>query len=89
MYIGAQGQDEANAFTIIVWDQLFQPSEVSIDVLETQTDDLYDVTQTLLQSASSDEYVIMSTLISCTHYQEYVNWILLKCHLILTPWIWL
>ena len=47
-----QGQTEQNAFTIIVWDQLFEPSEVSISVLETETTNLYDVSQNLVQSAS-------------------------------------
>ena len=54
VYIGVQGQSEQNAFTIIVWDQLFDPSEVSVDILETETDNLYDVTQNLVPSASSN-----------------------------------
>ena len=54
-----QGQEEQNAFTIIVWDQLFEPSEVFIDVLETATGAIYDVTQNLIASASVivNEYV--------------------------------
>ena len=58
VYIGVQGQDEQNEFTIIVWDQLFEPNEVTIDVLETQTGDLYDVTQNLIPTPSSNKYIL-------------------------------
>ena len=56
VYIGVQGQDEQNEFTIIVWDQLFEPNEVTVDVLETQTGDLYNVTQNLIPTPSSNKY---------------------------------
>jgi hypothetical protein len=59
VYIGVQGQEEQNAFTIIVWDQLFDPSEVFLDVLETQTGVIYSVAQNLIASASINEYVII------------------------------
>ena len=52
VYIGVQGQMKQNAFTIIVWDQLFEPSEVYLSVLETETGVLYDVAQNLIASAS-------------------------------------
>ena len=52
-----QGQEEQNAFTIIVWDQLFDPSEVFLDVLETRTGVIYDVAQKFIDSASVNEYV--------------------------------
>ena len=52
-----QGQEEQNAFTIIVWDQLFQPNEVFVDVLETDTGNLYDVTENLISTVSKNEYV--------------------------------
>ena len=52
-----QGQEEQNAFTIVVWDQLFDPSEVFLDVLETRTGAIYDVSQNLIDSASINEYV--------------------------------
>lgn len=67
VYIGVQGQEEQNAFTIIVWDQLFEPSEVSVSVLEMQTGDVYDVTQNLIQSASSNEYVYIVYFTNCIH----------------------
>ena len=54
-----QGQEEQNAFTIIVWDQLFDPSEIFLDVLETRTGTIYDVAQNLIDSASINEYVII------------------------------
>ena len=60
-----QGQEEQNAFTIIVWDQLFDPSEVFWDVLETQSGAIYDVTQNLIVSASVDEYV--TSTCTCTN----------------------
>lgn len=58
-----QGQEEQNAFTIIVWDQLFEPSEVFMDVLETATGAIYDVTQNLIASASVNEYVRVHMLL--------------------------
>ena len=63
VYIGVQGQEEQNVFTIIVWDQLFEPIEVTVDVLETQTGDLYDVTQNLIPTASSNKYKHCSSTI--------------------------
>ena len=57
VYIGVQGQEERNAFTIIVWDQLFEPNEVSISVLETQTGVFYDIADNLVSRASINEYV--------------------------------
>ena len=59
VYIGVQGQEEQNAFTIIVWDQLFDPSEVFLDVLETRTGAICGVAQNLIASASTNEYVMI------------------------------
>ena len=34
VYIGVQGQTNLDRFTIIVWDQLFDPVDAFIDVVE-------------------------------------------------------
>lgn len=34
VYIGVQGQGQSDAFTLIVWDQLFEPVDAFIDVVE-------------------------------------------------------
>ena len=71
VYIGVQGQEEQNAFTIIVWDQLFNPSEVYMEVLETATGAIFDVAQNLRAPASVNEYVrvhacvIVVTIYNC------------------------
>ena len=47
VYIGVQGQDRNNTFTLVVWDLLFDPSDVSIIIAEGVTGDVYDVSQNL------------------------------------------
>ena len=44
VYIGVQGMDDVNQFTVVVWDLLFSPDEEEIVVLEGQTGNVYDVT---------------------------------------------
>ena len=44
MYIGVQGVDETNQFTVVVWDLLFSPAETEIVVLEGETGVVYNVT---------------------------------------------
>ena len=53
VYIGVQGQAEQNAFNIIVWDQLFDPSDVNVDILEGGSGrmEIYNVAQNLVQRA--------------------------------------
>ena len=53
VFIGVQGQAEQNAFTIIVWDQLFSPSDVSVDILEGGSGqmEIYDFVQNLVSRA--------------------------------------
>ena len=47
VYIGVQGQSMNNTFTLVVWDLLFEPSDVSIIIAEGVTGIVYDVTQNL------------------------------------------
>ena len=53
VYIGVQGQTEQNTFNIIVWDQLFDPSDVNRDILEGGTGavEIYNFEQNLVQRA--------------------------------------
>ena len=44
VYIGVQGREDSNQFTVAVWDQLFTPDSDRIVVLEGQTGPVYDVT---------------------------------------------
>ena len=43
MYIGVQGSDQTNQFTVVVWDLLFSPAEAEVVVLDGQTGAVYDV----------------------------------------------
>lgn len=52
VYIGVQGVDTVNQFTVVVWDLLFQPAEKEIIVLEGQTGVVYDVAQNLTSAAN-------------------------------------
>ena len=58
VYIGVQGQEQQNAFNIIVWDQLFDPSDVNVEILEGNTGSMliYDVGANLLARAPSTRY---------------------------------
>ena len=57
VYIGVQGQDQQNAFNIIVWDQLFDPSDVTVNILEGGTGRqlIYNVRQHLVGRAPSSK----------------------------------
>ena len=59
MYIGVQGQTQQNTFNIIVWDQLFNPSDVIVDKIEGGTGRqlIYDVSANLLSRAPASRYV--------------------------------
>ena len=48
-----QGQAEQNTFNIIVWDQLFDPSDVNRDILEGGSGqmEIYNFEQNLVQRA--------------------------------------
>lgn len=52
VYIGVQGVDETNQFTVVVWDQLFSPAEDEIIVLEGETGVVYDVTDNFNDQAA-------------------------------------
>ena len=75
MYIGVQGQDGTNQFTLVVWDLLFTPDRDEDIVLEGETGVVYDVSNNLNDGASDITYDNMRTLgVS----------IMLSCHNILT-----
>ena len=52
VYIGVQGVDDMNQFTVVVWDMLFTPAEEEIVVLEGETGIVYDVTQNFNEGAN-------------------------------------
>ena len=52
VYIGVQGAEETNQFTVVVWDQLFSPAEDEIIVLEGETGVVYDVTDNFNDQAA-------------------------------------
>lgn len=52
VYIGVQGQDESNTFTVVVWDMLFEPDNEEIIVLEGQTGVVLDVSDHLNSAAN-------------------------------------
>lgn len=52
VYIGVQGVDEINQFTVVVWDLLFTPDEDDIIVLEGETGIVYDVSMNLNSGAN-------------------------------------
>lgn len=52
VYIGVQGQDDINQFTVVVWDMLFDPDNEEIVVLEGQTGVVFDVSQQLNSAAN-------------------------------------
>lgn len=58
VYIGVQGQSEQNTFNIIVWDQLFDPSDVNVNILEggSGTTEIYNFAQNLVQRARGIRY---------------------------------
>ena len=53
VYIGVQGQGNADRFTIIVWDQLFEPVDAFINVVEGahRGVTIYEVSNNLTQAA--------------------------------------
>jgi len=53
VYIGVQGQDSSNTFTLVVWDLLFNVSDVNFSVVEGQTGIVYDVSQNLITPANA------------------------------------
>ena len=58
VYIGVQGQSEQNTFNIIVWDQLFDPSDVNHEILEGGSGavEIYNFGQNLVQRARGIRY---------------------------------
>jgi hypothetical protein len=58
VYIGVQGQSEQNTFNIIVWDQLFDPSDVNRDILEGGSGamEIYNFEQNLVSRATGIRY---------------------------------
>ena len=55
MYIGVQGQGQSDSFTLVVWDQLFDPVDTFIDVLEGLPAGtvIYNVRNNLTSSAAT------------------------------------
>jgi len=62
VYIGVQGQDGTNQFTLVVWDLLFSPDRDEDIVLEGETGVVYDVSSNLNDGASDITYDNMHTL---------------------------
>ena len=52
VYIGVQGHDDINQFTLVVWDLLFNPDRREIIVLEGETGAVYDVSADLTSAAT-------------------------------------
>ena len=50
-YVGVQGQDVQNTFTLLALDDIFSPSEASINVLEGDTGAVYEVADSLTSDA--------------------------------------
>ena len=57
VYIGVQGQDDLNQFTVVVWDALFEPDNEERIVLEGETGVVFDVSNRLNSAASGITYV--------------------------------
>lgn len=60
VYVGVQGQGTADSFLLIVWDQLFVPSESFIGVLVDNVqpgDTIYDVQLNLTAAAIKNQHV--------------------------------
>ena len=59
VYIGVQGQTDTVKFTILVWDQLFDPVDAFIDVIEGahRGVTIYDVSRNFTSAASQNTYV--------------------------------
>ena len=58
VYIGCQGQTASNRFTIIVWDQLFEPVDAFINVVEgaLPRTTIYEVQANLTAAATMNRY---------------------------------
>lgn len=52
VYIGVQGRDGTNQFTVVVWDLLFTPDKEEIVILEGQTGPVYNVSANLNSRAN-------------------------------------
>ena len=52
VYIGVQGIEDFNQFTVVVWDLLFSPESDNIVVLEGVTGVVYDVSDNLDSNAN-------------------------------------
>ena len=54
VYIGVQGQTDRDRFTILVWDQLFDPVDAFIDVIEGahRGETIYEVNRNLTSAVS-------------------------------------
>ena len=54
VYIGVQGQTNLDSFIIVVWDLLFDPQEVFIDIVDGATPGtvVYEVEQNLTAAAT-------------------------------------
>lgn len=55
VYIGVQGREGTNQFTVVVWDLLFTPDSEEIVVLVGKTGTVYDVSTNLNSSADGIE----------------------------------
>ncbi len=60
VYIGVQGQGQSDMFTLIVWDQLFDPVDAFINVVEgaLRGVTIYEVTRNLTAAAATNTYVL-------------------------------
>ena len=52
VFIGVQGQEIENSFSLIVMDHVFNVSETYVTVVEGHTGIVYDISQHLLQTVS-------------------------------------
>ena len=59
VYIGVQGQGQSDTFTLIVWDQLFDPVDAFINVVEGahRGVTIYEVRNNLTDAARANTYV--------------------------------
>ncbi len=54
MYIAIQGQTRRDTFSVVVWDRLFSPEEVFIDVIDgSPVGEVYNIQQHLSGTAGS------------------------------------
>lgn len=55
VYIGVQGHEGTNQFTVVVWDLLFTPDREEIVVFVGETGTVYDVSTKLNSAANGIE----------------------------------